>query len=158
MYYQQKHKVIHGRLINIALIVGWKITMWRHVERRQSRPRWEPQRQHNQVKKNRRHFHMHVISVVWMDIKWQIVQSLLRCKTCCWLGERIVIEVVNGGNNSTNLENTNLDRRAIHIHGRMEHNLIGYAKYYSCGCIEILGNSEFTKETNHNRRDFFGHW
>jgi hypothetical protein len=43
------------------------------------------------------------------------------------LGERI-IEEVNGGDNS---KNTNLDRRAIHIHGRMEHNLVGYTNYYS---------------------------
>jgi hypothetical protein len=40
----------------------------------------------------------------------------------------------------------------------MEHNLAKYAKYYSCGCIEILGSGEFTRETNHNRRDFLGHW
>jgi hypothetical protein len=26
-----------------------------------------------------------------------------------------------------------LDKRAIHIHGRMEHNMVRYAKYYSCG-------------------------
>jgi hypothetical protein len=40
----------------------------------------------------------------------------------------------------------------------MEHNLVGYAKYYSCGNIEILGNNEFTKEIDHNIKDFFGHW
>jgi hypothetical protein len=39
-----------------------------------------------------------------------------------------MVEEVNGGNNSINLENTYLDRRAIHIHGGMEHNLAGYAK------------------------------
>jgi hypothetical protein len=38
-----------------------------------------------------------------------------------------VIEVINGGNHSTDSENTNSDRRAIHIHGWMEHNLAGYA-------------------------------
>jgi hypothetical protein len=27
-----------------------------------------------------------------------------------------------------------------------------------CGCIEILGSSEFTREIDHSRRDFFGHW
>jgi hypothetical protein len=42
-----------------------------------------------------------------------------------------VVEAINGGDNSTNSENTNLYRRAIHIHGGMEHNLVGYAKYYS---------------------------
>jgi hypothetical protein len=51
------------------------------------------------------------------------------------LGERKMVETVNGGNNSTYLENVNLDRRPIHIHGGMEHNLVRYAKYYSCGCI-----------------------
>jgi len=40
-----------------------------------------------------------------------------------------MVEKVNGGNKSTNFENIDLDRRAIHIHGRMEHNLAGYAKY-----------------------------
>jgi hypothetical protein len=39
----------------------------------------------------------------------------------------------------------------------MEYNLAEYAKYYSCGCIEISRNSEFTRETDHNRRDLFGH-
>jgi hypothetical protein len=73
------------------------------------------------------------------------------------LGERRVVGV-NGGNNSTDAKNTNLDKRSIHIHGGMEHNLAGYAKYYSCGCIEILGSSEFIKETNHSRRDFSRHW
>jgi hypothetical protein len=29
---------------------------------------------------------------------------------------------INGGDNSTDSKNTNLDKRAIHIHGRMEHN------------------------------------
>jgi hypothetical protein len=43
------------------------------------------------------------------------------------------IKEINGGNNST--ENTNLDKRAIHIQGGMEHNLARYAKYYSCGSI-----------------------
>jgi hypothetical protein len=39
----------------------------------------------------------------------------------------------------------------------MEHNLTTYAKYYSCGCIEILGSSELTREADHSRRDFSGH-
>jgi hypothetical protein len=38
---------------------------------------------------------------------------------------------VNGGDNSTNSKNTDLDRKAIHIHGGMKHNLAKYAKYYS---------------------------
>jgi hypothetical protein len=42
-----------------------------------------------------------------------------------------VVEAINGEDNSTNLENTNLYIRAIHIHGGMEHNLVGYAKDYS---------------------------
>jgi hypothetical protein len=49
------------------------------------------------------------------------------------LGEKRTIEKINGGNNSIDLENTYLERRAIHIHGEMEHNLAKYAKYYSCG-------------------------
>jgi len=67
-----------------------------------------------------------------------------------------VVEVVNGKDNSTNTKNTNPDKRAIHIHGGMEHNLVEYAKYYSCGCTKISKSSEFTRETDHNRRDFFG--
>jgi hypothetical protein len=47
-----------------------------------------------------------------------------------------VVEVVNGGDNSTNFENRNLDKSAMHIHGGMEHNLAKYAKYYSCGRIK----------------------
>jgi hypothetical protein len=69
-----------------------------------------------------------------------------------------MVEKVNGGKNSTYLENIDPYRRAIHIHGRMEHNLVEYAKYYSCGSIEILGGSEFTRKIDYNRRDFFGHW
>jgi hypothetical protein len=40
----------------------------------------------------------------------------------------------------------------------MEHNLARYAKYYSCGDAKIFGSNEFIKETDHSRRDFFGHW
>jgi hypothetical protein len=40
----------------------------------------------------------------------------------------------------------------------MEHNLAEYAKYYSCGSREISRSSEFTREINHNRRGFSGHW
>ncbi len=39
-----------------------------------------------------------------------------------------MVEKVNGGDNSTNSKNTNLDKRAIHIHGGMEHHLTKYAK------------------------------
>jgi hypothetical protein len=52
------------------------------------------------------------------------------------LGER-TIEKVNGGNNSKNSKNVNSNMRAIHIHEGMEHNLAGYAKYYSCKNIKI---------------------
>jgi hypothetical protein len=45
-----------------------------------------------------------------------------------------VVEIVYGGDNSTDSENTNPNQRAIHIHGGMEHNLVEYAKYYFCGC------------------------
>jgi hypothetical protein len=34
-----------------------------------------------------------------------------------------MVEEINGGDNSTNL-----DRRAIHIHGGIKHNMVGYAK------------------------------
>jgi hypothetical protein len=47
---------------------------------------------------------------------------------------------------------------AIHIHGRMKHNLVRDAKYYSYGNIEISGNSECIREIDHGRRNFFGHW
>jgi hypothetical protein len=42
-----------------------------------------------------------------------------------------MVEEINGGDNSMNVENIDPDRRAIHIYGGMEHNLAGYAKYYS---------------------------
>jgi len=42
-------------------------------------------------------------------------------------------------------ENTNPDKRAIHIHGRMEHNLAKYAKYYCYGNTKIL-SSEFIRK------------
>jgi hypothetical protein len=48
-------------------------------------------------------------------------------------GKKKIVEAVYGGDNSTNSENTNLDWRAIHIHGGMEHNLAKYAKYYFFG-------------------------
>jgi hypothetical protein len=74
------------------------------------------------------------------------------------MGEKKTIETINGENNSTDFKNTNLDKRAIHIHGGMEHNLAGYAKYYSCGRINFLGSSEFTREIDHNRKDLKKKW
>jgi hypothetical protein len=68
-----------------------------------------------------------------------------------------MVEKINGGNNSIDLKNTNPDKKAIHIHGGMEHNLVGDAKYYSYENIEILGNRECTRKIDHNKRDFFGH-
>jgi hypothetical protein len=50
------------------------------------------------------------------------------------LGERRAVEAVYGGDNLTNSKNINQNQKAIHIHGGMEHNLVGYAKYYSYGC------------------------
>ncbi len=69
-----------------------------------------------------------------------------------------MVEVVNGGDNLTNSKNKNPDRRAIHIHGGMEYNLARYAKYYSYGCTKFLGSSEFTRETDHNIKEFFRNW
>jgi hypothetical protein len=40
-----------------------------------------------------------------------------------------VVEIVNGGDNSIDSKNKNLDRRAIHIDRGMEHNVASYAKY-----------------------------
>jgi hypothetical protein len=37
-----------------------------------------------------------------------------------------MVEKINGGNNSTYSKNKNPNKRAIHIHGKMEHNLAGY--------------------------------
>jgi hypothetical protein len=73
------------------------------------------------------------------------------------IGRRKAIEAINGGDNSTNSKNTNPNRRAIHIHGGIEHILARYAKYYSCGRTKILGSSEFTREIDHNNRDFSKH-
>ncbi len=71
------------------------------------------------------------------------------------IGKKRMVEEVNYGNNSTNLENIDLNKRTIHIHGGMEHNP---AKYYSCGNIEISRGSEFTREIDHNRRNFSKYW
>ncbi len=69
-----------------------------------------------------------------------------------------MVEAVNGGDNLIDLKNTNPDKRAIHIHGRMEHNLVGYAKYYSCGCTKISKSNEFTMEIEHNRKKISRNW
>jgi hypothetical protein len=61
------------------------------------------------------------------------------------LGERIMVEEINARNNLIDSENIDPNRRAIHIHGRMEHNMAKYTKYYSCGNIEILGSNEFIR-------------
>jgi hypothetical protein len=42
--------------------------------------------------------------------------------------EKRMVEEVNGGHNSTDSKNTNPKKKAIHIHGRIEHNLAEYAK------------------------------
>jgi hypothetical protein len=63
-----------------------------------------------------------------------------------------MIEEINGGNNSTDSKNTNPNRRAIHIHGRMKHNVAGYTKYYSYGSTKISKGSGFIRKINHNRR------
>jgi hypothetical protein len=39
-----------------------------------------------------------------------------------------MVEKINGGENSTYLENIDPYKRAIHIHGRMEQNLAKYAR------------------------------
>jgi hypothetical protein len=65
-----------------------------------------------------------------------------------------MVEKVNGGNNSTNPKHIILDKRAIHIHGGMEHNLVRYAKYYSCINRKISRGSKFTKTIDYNKRDF----
>jgi hypothetical protein len=61
------------------------------------------------------------------------------------LGERIMVEEINARNNLIDSENIDPNRRAIHIHGRMEHNMAKYIKYYSCGNIKILGSNEFIR-------------
>jgi len=65
-----------------------------------------------------------------------------------------MIEEVNGGNNSIDSKYKNPNKRAIHIHGRMEHNLAGFAKYHSYGSTKISRSNEFTREIDHNIRDF----
>ncbi len=56
-----------------------------------------------------------------------------------------MVEEINARNNLIDSENIDPNRRAIHIHGRMEHNMAKYIKYYSCGNIKILGSNEFIR-------------
>jgi hypothetical protein len=49
------------------------------------------------------------------------------------MGKKRIVEEVNGGDNSIDSKNTNPTKKAIHIHGGMEHNLVRYVKYYSYG-------------------------
>ncbi len=74
------------------------------------------------------------------------------------MGERKAVKKVNGGDDSTDLEYTNPNKRAIHIHVGMEHNLARYAKYYSYGNTWIIRSSEFTKEIDHIRKVFSRYW
>jgi hypothetical protein len=69
-----------------------------------------------------------------------------------------MIKEVNGGNNSTYSKNTYLDKKAIHLHGKMEHNLAEYAKYYFYGSTKISRGSEFTRNFDYNKRYFSKHW
>jgi hypothetical protein len=68
-----------------------------------------------------------------------------------------MVEEVNGGDNSIDSEDIDPKKRAIHIHGRMEHNLAKYAKHYFRGNTKVSKGSEFTKETNYNKIDLFRH-
>jgi hypothetical protein len=69
-----------------------------------------------------------------------------------------MIEKVNGGDNLTYSKDVDLARRATHIHGGMEHNLVEYAKYYSCGSIKISKGSEFIRKTDYDKKDFSRYW
>ncbi len=70
------------------------------------------------------------------------------------MGEKVIVLKVNGGDNSTNSKDIDLVKRAIHIHAGMEHNLVEYMKYYSCGNTKISRGSEFTREIDYNIRYF----
>jgi hypothetical protein len=37
---------------------------------------------HSKSKSSKKIVHMHVIYVVWMDTRWQIIQNLQRCRRC----------------------------------------------------------------------------
>jgi hypothetical protein len=68
-----------------------------------------------------------------------------------------MIEKFNAGNYLTNLKNIDPNKRVIHIHGKMERNMVRYAKYYSYGSIIISKGNEFIREINHSRKYFHGH-
>jgi hypothetical protein len=68
-----------------------------------------------------------------------------------------MIKEAISGDNSIYLKNIDPNKRAIHIRGRMEHNLAEYAKYYSYRNIELLGGHEFTRKFDYNKRNFLGH-
>jgi hypothetical protein len=85
-------------------------------------------------------------------------KKLRKAKKCCWFEERRTTEEINGGNNSIDLEDTYLAKRAIQIHGRMERNLAKYAKYYSYGSIKILRGSEFKRKNDYNKKGFSKYW
>jgi hypothetical protein len=40
----------------------------------------------------------------------------------------------------------------------MGHNLAWYAKYYSYGSTKISRGSEFIREIDYNKRDFYKYW
>jgi len=68
-----------------------------------------------------------------------------------WL-KKSMVEIIQ-----YNSQNTNPNKRAIYIHGGMEHNLARYAKYYSFRSTKYSRGSEFTIKNDYNRRDFLGH-
>jgi len=68
-----------------------------------------------------------------------------------------MVEKVNGGDNSIDSKNIDLDIKAMHIHGGMEHNLARYAKYYSCRNTKISRDSEFTRKIDYSKKDFSKH-
>jgi hypothetical protein len=70
------------------------------------------------------------------------------------LGGRRMVEKINGGDNSTDLENIDLNKRSIQIHGMMEHNLAMYAKCYSYASTKTLGGNDFTRKTDYSTRNF----
>ncbi len=56
------------------------------------------------------------------------------------MGKRRTVEEVNGGDNSIDSKNINLDTMAIHIHGGVEHNLAKYAKYYFWDAQKVVNS------------------
>jgi hypothetical protein len=56
------------------------------------------------------------------------------------------------------IQNIDPNRRAINMHGKIEHNLAECAKYYSHKSTKKSGSNEFTREFDYNKREFSGHW